>query len=103
MFSIDFKCDQCEYTNINEKGLAQHKRMKHRMSQVGGVTDFNEDLDEHSATVMDSIKSESEKEKIDRHIKSIPLENLTSLYVKELAELQADITRKVLQEIKTNV
>ena len=35
--SIDFKCDQCDYANINEKGLAQHKRMKHRISQVKGV------------------------------------------------------------------
>ena len=81
-FSIDFKCDQCEYTNINENGIAQHKRMKHRMLQVDGVTDFDEDLYEHSATVMDSLESESENEKIDWHIKSIPLEKLKKLVCK---------------------
>ena len=42
--AINFKCDQCDYANVNEKGLAQHKRMKHRMLQIDGVTDFDEDL-----------------------------------------------------------
>ena len=41
--SIDFKCDQCDYCNISEKGLAQHKRMKHRISQVDGSIDFDEE------------------------------------------------------------
>ena len=38
-----FKCDQCEYTNATEKGLSQHKRMKHRISQIDGTDDFTEE------------------------------------------------------------
>jgi hypothetical protein len=26
----EFKCDECSYTNVSEKGLKQHTRMKHR-------------------------------------------------------------------------
>ena len=29
-----FNCDQCEYTNVSEKGLRQHKRMKHGKAQL---------------------------------------------------------------------
>ena len=37
-------CDQCEFTNTTEKGLSQHKRMKHRISQIDGVTPLHLDL-----------------------------------------------------------
>ena len=29
-----FSCDQCDYTNVSEKGLRQHIRMKHRRDQL---------------------------------------------------------------------
>ena len=29
----EFLCDQCDYSNASEKGLKQHKRMKHGKSQ----------------------------------------------------------------------
>ena len=35
--SLDFNGDQCDYSNISEKGLRQHSRMKHRISQVDGM------------------------------------------------------------------
>ena len=54
--SIDFKCDQCEYTNINEKGLAQYKIMKHRMSQADGVADSDEEAGECTTTFKNSRK-----------------------------------------------
>ena len=76
--SIDFKCDQCEYTNIIEKD----KRMKHRMSQVYGVADS--ESGEYTTTFMNSMKSESEHENIDKHNISIPLEKLKSLTAKNL-------------------
>ena len=38
------KCNQCLYTNITEKGLAQHIRMKHIISQVDGNIDSEEDV-----------------------------------------------------------
>ena len=38
-----FKCDQCAYTNLTEKGLGQHTRMKHRISQLDGNFDLVED------------------------------------------------------------
>ena len=103
LLSIDFKCDQCDYVNVNAKGLSQHKRMKHRMSQLDGVADPDEELTKDTTTVINSMKVESEQEKSDKHIKLIPLEKLKSLTAKELSDLQADITRKVLQEMKANV
>ena len=41
--SINFKCDQCSYTNVTKKGLEQHKRMKHRISQVDGIMDSDKE------------------------------------------------------------
>ena len=32
--ALTFKCEQCDYTSTSEKGLKQHARMKHRISQV---------------------------------------------------------------------
>ena len=29
-----FPCDHCDYTNVSEKGLRQHKRMKHGKTQL---------------------------------------------------------------------
>jgi hypothetical protein len=40
--TIKFNCDQCSYTNISEKGLMQHSRMKHRISQIDGSNDDTE-------------------------------------------------------------
>ena len=28
---LQYKCDECSYVNILEKGLKQHKKMKHRI------------------------------------------------------------------------
>ena len=41
--NLIFKCDQCAYTNLTEKGLGQHTRMKHRISQLDGNFDLVED------------------------------------------------------------
>ena len=38
-----FKCNQCAFTNSTEKGLGQHTRMKHRISQLDGNFDLVED------------------------------------------------------------
>ena len=35
-----FKCDQWEFTKAMEKGLSQHKRSKHRISQIDRMDDF---------------------------------------------------------------
>ena len=40
---ILFKCEQCEYTNTTEKGFSQHKRMRHRISQIDGMDDFTKE------------------------------------------------------------
>ena len=40
---LTFKCDQCSYINPTEKGLRQHTRMKHRISQLDGNFDLVED------------------------------------------------------------
>ena len=38
-----FKCDQCVYPNVTERGLSQHARMRHRRSQVDGHIDSGEE------------------------------------------------------------
>ena len=37
--SIVFECEECSYRNDSEKGLKQHKRMKHRISQTDCADD----------------------------------------------------------------
>ena len=44
--SLSFECDQCNYTNSSEKGLGQHKRMRHRISQVDGNNDSDHEISE---------------------------------------------------------
>ena len=39
-----FKCEQCNYTNVTNKGLMQHIRIKHRISQVDGTHDLEEEI-----------------------------------------------------------
>ena len=34
-------CDQCDYKAVSEKGLGQHKRMKHKPSQLASTCDAN--------------------------------------------------------------
>ena len=43
---LNFKCDQCAYTNVTERGLAQHVRMRHRISQLDGHVDLKEENSE---------------------------------------------------------
>ena len=40
--SLTFKCEECSYKNIFEKGLKQHRKMKHTITQTDGVD--NKDL-----------------------------------------------------------
>ena len=47
--NVRFECDECIYTNDSEKGLKQHKRMKHRISQIDGADD--QEISEHEITV----------------------------------------------------
>ena len=64
---LSFKCDQCEYTNATEKGLGQHKRMKHRISQIDGMDEYFEEVAEKAHIGFmeeDSINSVSVKYKI---------------------------------------
>ena len=41
--SLLLQCDQCDYKNATEKGLSQHKRMRHWISQIYGLDDCTED------------------------------------------------------------
>ena len=56
--SLPIVCDQCDYSNTTEKGLNQHVRMKHRISQVDGNEDFEEGLTRDSD---ESIKEKKNK------------------------------------------
>ena len=39
-----FKCEQCNYTNVTNKGIMQHIRIKHKISQVDGTHDLEEEI-----------------------------------------------------------
>ena len=32
--TLEFKCEQCDYKSTSERGLKQHARIKHRISQA---------------------------------------------------------------------
>ena len=63
---LNFKCDQCAYTNATERGLAQHARMRHRISQLDGHIDSEEENSEEVNVVtleLDEVdRSNSKKE-----------------------------------------
>ena len=39
----NFKCNHCDYSNTTEKGLGQHIRRKHKISQVDGNIEFSDE------------------------------------------------------------
>ena len=45
---LRFKCDQCDYDSISEKGLRQHMRMKHQISQVDGADNTEDESREET-------------------------------------------------------
>ena len=38
--TLAFQCEECDYKSTSEKGLKQHARMKHRLSQVASDKPF---------------------------------------------------------------
>ena len=46
--SLAFKCDQCTFTSLSDKGLKTHIRMKHRLSQLDGHESDSESDDSNS-------------------------------------------------------
>ena len=44
--NLSFHCDQCNFTGASDKGLKQHTRMKHRISQVDGKDSESDDCSE---------------------------------------------------------
>ena len=53
---IRFECDECRYTNDSEKGLKQHKRMKHRISQIDGADEYEISKPEISVNSAEKIR-----------------------------------------------
>ena len=41
--SLSFKCDQCGFKGASDKGIKQHNRTKHRISQVDGNNSESDD------------------------------------------------------------
>ena len=41
--TMGFKCDQCSFESVSDKGLRQHIRIKHRISQVDGADEIEPD------------------------------------------------------------
>ena len=70
--SNSFKCNHCDYTNTTEKGLAQHIRRKHKISQVDGNLDFSdEELDSINCVSVTHKISVNEKKNSDEVIKDL--------------------------------
>ena len=44
--NLSFQRDQCDFTGASDKGLKQHTRMKHRISQVNGNDSDSDDCSE---------------------------------------------------------
>ena len=53
--SLDGPCDQCSYTNISKKGLEQHIRMKHWISQVDCSMDSEEETKEELHCIVTNV------------------------------------------------
>ena len=62
---LTLKCDQCDNSNETEKGLSQHVRMKHRISQVDGV----DDLPDVTEAVTQAVKLETKETQTDVFLK----------------------------------
>ena len=39
--TLSLQCEQCDYKSTSEKGLKQHARMKHRVSELAADEDVN--------------------------------------------------------------
>ena len=50
-------CDQCDYKAASEKGLGQHKRMKHRPSQLAPTGDSNSQITPEKSRISSSMAS----------------------------------------------
>ena len=50
-----YKCNQCNYKHTTEKGLGMHVRMKHRISQIDGNNDSDEDTSEETEKVTSEL------------------------------------------------
>ena len=64
--SPDFKCEQCDYTNNTIKGMGQHVRMKHRISQVDGVMDSDDEVTKTFEISVDKLVREDVCNELDR-------------------------------------
>ena len=49
--TLVFKCDQCNYEGASEKGVKQHSRLKHRISQLDGQCDSEHEESEPKKTL----------------------------------------------------
>ena len=70
---LRFKCDLCNYGSISEKGLRQHIRMKHQISQVDGADDTKDESREETIPLTASEVNENSS-KLEES-KSLPVGN----------------------------
>ena len=51
---LNFKCEQCAYTNVTERGLSQHARMRQRISHVDvHINSEEEDSEEVHVVILE--------------------------------------------------
>ena len=114
--SFIFKCDECSYENISEKGLGQHRKKKHKSLKADGADEHIEQLDGNTLLPLDSptnrsakVKETTEEEMDLAHlptaddpdgifqnwIDSLTCEKISNMSQKELKHMNAKIARKV--------
>ena len=109
--SSQFKCEECNYTNITVKGLAHHTRMKHRISQVDGTIDSDSEelkdsepltmeLDENSVNYVSQTFKISSKEL--KSVEDIEKEILSTNIWKDII-LSGFTVEEDLQDFKIEV
>ena len=114
--SFRFKCDECSYKNISEKGLRQHRKKKHKSIQADGANEHIEQLDGNTSLPLDSptnrsaqVKETTEEETDLAHlptaddpdnifqnwIDSLACQNISNMSQKELKHMNVELARKV--------
>ena len=114
--SFRFKCDECSYKNISEKGLRQHRKKKHKCMQADWANEHIEQLDGNTSLPLDSptnrsaqVKETTEDEMDLAHfptaddpddifqnwIDSLTCQKISNMSQKELKHMNAELARKV--------
>ena len=91
--------DQCSYTNESEKGLKQHQRMKHKISQTDEANIYLEDKISQIDRELDD-ESDEEEAQINvlfrNQLKQVKPEKVKNMSKQELVDLNVQISKYLM-------